>query len=178
MDILTSFDVMGLLLKKEGLRCVLIGGFAVNFYRTTRQTADIDFLIAQEDFPRFKSSLENMDFKVVWLDRVFARFHSEAQKHMDIDFMFTSEETLRGILQDAKKVSIAGNEFLVPSLYHLIALKLHSIKHNEKREYKDLMDILNLVKNNQIQASSDSFKELCLKYGTPLLYEKITGWIK
>ena len=29
---------------KEGVPCVLIGGFAVNFHKVTRQTADVDFL--------------------------------------------------------------------------------------------------------------------------------------
>jgi len=30
----------------------LIGGFAVNYYKVARYTADVDFLIAEEDFEK------------------------------------------------------------------------------------------------------------------------------
>ena len=33
--------------ESEGVSCVLIGGFAINHYRVTRQTADVDFLITK-----------------------------------------------------------------------------------------------------------------------------------
>ena len=46
------FHLVSDLAQREGLSCVLIGGFAVNHYKVTRQTADVDFLITKEDFER------------------------------------------------------------------------------------------------------------------------------
>jgi predicted nucleotidyltransferase len=93
---------------------------------------------------------------------------------MDLDFMFVDKETLDKIIQEAKEINIAGQKLLVPSLQHLIALKLHAIKYNPKiREYKDLSDIVELIKVNKINARDAEFKSLCLKYGTEELCHKI-----
>lgn len=41
----TIFHLISEIFKKNNVNSVLIGGFAVNYYKVTRQTADIDFLI-------------------------------------------------------------------------------------------------------------------------------------
>jgi hypothetical protein len=62
----------------------------------------------------------------------------------------------------------------VPCLNHLIALKLHAIKYNPKiREYRDLPDIIELIRINKINTKDVEFKNLCLKYGREELYNKI-----
>ena len=56
----------------------------------------------------------------------------------------------------------------------MIALKLHAIKHNQKiREFKDLPDIVNLIRANKVKYKTAEFRELCLKYGTKEMYDKI-----
>jgi hypothetical protein len=40
----TVFHLISAVSKKTGVFCILIGGFAVNYYKVTRQTADVDFL--------------------------------------------------------------------------------------------------------------------------------------
>jgi predicted nucleotidyltransferase len=93
---------------------------------------------------------------------------------MDIDFMFVDGETLAKIIKDSQKTNIAGCEFMVPSLEHLIALKLHAVKYNPKlRLIKDIPDIINLIRINKMDAKNERFKELCLKYGTQELYQEI-----
>jgi hypothetical protein len=63
---------------------------------------------------------------------------------------------------------------MVPSLSHLIALKLHSIKYNPKlRLTRDLPDIINLIRINELNHKNPDFKELCLKFGTEEIYNKI-----
>ena len=55
-----------------------------------------------------------------------------------------------------------------------LALKLHSIKYNQKiRLIRDLPDIINLVIINKINVKENQFKEMCLKYGTQDIYQKI-----
>jgi hypothetical protein len=49
------FHLMSDLTEKEGVSCILIGGFAVNYYKVTRQTAAVDFLIAKDDFKNIYS---------------------------------------------------------------------------------------------------------------------------
>jgi hypothetical protein len=59
MEKQTGIELFADISKRAGVTCVLIGGFAVNYYNFTRQTADIDFLLTEEDFFKIKKSLED-----------------------------------------------------------------------------------------------------------------------
>jgi hypothetical protein len=170
----TIFHLISALSKKENISCVLIGGFAVNYYKVTRQTADADFLINKEDFDKIVGLLEEAGFKQDYTQETFARLKGNSTYLMDLDFMFVDKETLEKIIKDGKETSIAGQKFIVPSLNHLIALKLHAIKYNPKgREFKDLLDIIELIRVNKVNIKTNEFKNLCLKFGTEELYRKI-----
>ena len=170
----TIFHLISHLSNKSGISCVLIGGFAVNYYKVSRQTADVDFLITREDFNKISKELEKAGFSPDRIEEVFARFKGNNHYLMDIDFMFVDKGTLDKIIKDGKEISIAKQKLIVPSLNTLIALKLHAIKYNPKhREYKDLPDIINLIRTNKIAYKSKGFREICLKYGTEELYKKI-----
>jgi hypothetical protein len=152
----------------------LIGGFAVNYYKVSRQTADVDFLITREDFNKISNELKKSGFTPDRIEEVFARFKGNKHYLMDIGFMFVDRETLDKIIKDGKAISIAKQKFIVPSLNTLIALKLHAIKYNPKlREYKDLPDIISLIRTNKVDYKNKEFREICLKYGTEELYKKI-----
>lgn len=168
------FHLISDISKKTGISCVLIGGFAVNYYKVTRQTADVDFLITKEDFEKVAPLLKKVGYKQDFVQEVFIRLESNRLYLMDIDFMFVDKDTIDKIIKDAKRISIDGQEFTVPSLSNLIALKLHSLKYNLKlRENKDLPDIVDLIRINKIDCKTKEFQELCLKYGTGEIYQKI-----
>ena len=62
----------------------------------------------------------------------------------------------------------------MPSLDSLLALKIHAARHAlPHRRHKDLIDIFALVDANTVDVTSDSFRELCHKYGTAELYADI-----
>lgn len=169
------FHLLSDISKKARISLVLIGGFAVNYYKYTRQTADVDFLITNEDFQKILVLLESAGYRVDYSREVFARLIStKSSLLMDIDFMFVDGETLAKIIKDSQKTSIGGCEFRVPSLEHLIALKLHAVKYNPRpRLTKDIPDIVNLIIINKLNVKSKRFKELCLKYATQDIYQKI-----
>lgn len=168
------FHLISSITNQNNTTCVLIGGFAVNYYKVTRQTADLDFLITKEDFEKILGLLGKEGFKKGYTQEVFARLLGPSTYLMDLDFMFVDKDTLEKIIKEAKSVTIAGQKFMVPSLKHLIALKLHAIKYNPAiREYKDLSDIIELIKVNKVDVKNSEFKNLCLKYGTEALYNKI-----
>jgi len=175
MNYQSVFHLLSDISKKTGISLVLIGGFAVNYYKYTRQTVDVDFLIKEQDFQKILALLEAAGYKVDDRQEVFTRLISaESPLLMDIDFMFIDEETFAKIIKDSQKTSIAGCEFTVPSLEHLIALKLHAVKYNPKlRLAKDIPDIINLIRINKLDVKSEKFKELCLKYATKDIYQEI-----
>lgn len=170
----TIFHLISSIVDKTKVTCVLIGGFAVNYYKVTRQTVDVDFLITKEDFEKILGLLEKEGFKKDYTQQVFVRLTADKSYLMDLDFMFVDKDTLDKIVKEAKETSIAGQKFIVPALNHLLALKLHAIKYNPKiRENKDLPDIINLIRINKLDVKNNEFRKLCLKYGTEELYRKI-----
>ena len=174
MDDRSVFHIISDVTHEQGVPCVLIGGFAINYYKVTRQTADVDFLITKEDFQKITALLEKAGYKKALVQENFAQFESSRLSLMDVDFMFVEQDTLKQIMKEGQEIKIVGQTFIVPSLYHLVALKLHSIKHNPKiRLTKDFPDIINLIRINGMDSKSGKFKELCLKYGTAELYNKI-----
>ncbi|MBI5872819.1 MAG: nucleotidyltransferase [Candidatus Omnitrophica bacterium] len=176
MSYQSVFDLLSDISKKINIRFVLIGGFALNYYKYARQTLDVDFLITKRDFEKILPFLGSAGYTVESRQDVFVRlvFGKGDFLMMDIDFMFVDEETLGKILEDSPTTEIAGCRLRVPSLENLIAMKLHAIKHNQaQRLAKDISDIINLIKINQIDAKEERFKAVCLKYGTPEIYHKI-----
>jgi len=170
----TIFHLIATVFNKKDITAVLIGGFAINYYKVTRQTADVDFLITKDDFDKISALLEKEGYKKDYSQEVFAKLTNNQHYLMDLDFMFVDLETLDKIVKDAKEVTIAKQKFMVPSLYHLIALKLHSLKFNLKiRENRDLPDIIELVRINKVNVKDREFKEICLKFGTKELYNRI-----
>ena len=168
------FHLISELTKKEGVSCILIGGFAVNYYKVTRQTADVDFLVTKEGFEKIFHSLKRAGYKKGLEQENFAQLKSTKVSLMDVDFMFVDQQTLAKILKESCKIKIAKQDFFVPSLDHLIALKLHSIKYNSSiRLTRDLPDIINLIRINEVEFKNSKFKGLCLKYGTEEIYQKI-----
>ena len=174
----TIFHLISAILQDEGVPCVLIGGFAVNYYKVTRQTADIDFLITESDFKKISNLLEKEGYKEEYKQKAFTRLTTNSDYLLDLDFIFVDRETLSKIINKGSEIKIAEQKFIVPSLNHLIALKLHSIKNNPKlRMSKDLPDIIELIKINKVDAKNKDFKDLCIKYGTQELYNEILNGI-
>ena len=179
MDDRSVFHLISDLTHQEGVPCILIGGFAVNHYNVSRQTADIDFLITKEDFGRILNFLERAGYKKDSVQENFVQLKSNRVSLLDIDFMFVDADTLKKIMKEGEPLKIAGQKFVVPSLNHLIALKLHSIKNNPKlRLSKDFPDIISLIQINKVDIQGLPFKELCQKYSTQEIYDRILELVK
>ena len=99
---------------------------------------------------------------------------SNKKELIDIDFMIVDDLTREKIIKDGKTIEVVGEKLIIPSLNHLIALKLHAIKNNQKnRIWKDLPDIIRLIQMNNIDCKNEAFKEICLKYGNHEIYKII-----
>jgi len=68
-----------------------------------------------------------------------------------------------------------GAKLKIPALEHLLALKLHALKHGHIERYsKDLMDVEGMVRANSIDMTSEKIRQIFLRYGTMKLYEQIS----
>ena len=167
--------------QKEMVPFVLVGGFAVNQYKFSRRTIDIDFMTTEEGYEKVRPSLEQKGYKEFRRTRLFVRLREEAVGAIDVDILFVDENTLGGVLKEGKETEILGTRFIVPSLHHLIAMKLHAMKYDQgNRDFRDLRDIAELIKINRVDVTTNDFRNLCLKFGTEKVYQKILeaakGW--
>lgn len=170
------FDLVADTFKQSNTAGILIGGFAINYHKVTRQTVDVDFLITKDNYEKIIDALLAAGYRKDRVGEVFVRLTSNELQFMDLDFMFVDEETFSKVLKDGIRIKISDYEFIVPSLMHLIALKLHAIKCNPQlRTIKDLPDIISLIKINKVDPTAKEFKEICLRYGTEDIYGKIIG---
>ncbi len=167
------FELMGQEFPKKKIPFLLIGGFALHFYGINRQTFNVDFMIHDKQFEAVKTILEQ-EYYCEYKDSLFYRFQPKINKeNLSLNFLFVDKKTLRGLLEKGKKVILSNQEVVVPHLLHLIALKIHAIQQNSKREYKDLLDIMELMRKNKLAPDHKEVRALFEKYGKPALFKKV-----
>ena len=175
MNYAQAFELITKKFGQAGIRYVLIGGFAVNYYKVLRATADVDLMLAADDLDKAARILEDAGYQRKNSTKAFAQFQSRDIRAIDIDLILVDRKTLDGVLEEAVEAEIAGWTMYLPSLMHLMVLKIHAMKNNPKgRSLRDLADVIDLLKTHGINPQEASFRTLCLEYGTEEIYRSIT----
>jgi predicted nucleotidyltransferase len=161
--------------KKKGLEFILIGGHAINAMGDRRQTRDIDLVICESDSNQWKELLLALGYEELNFSDAFLQFNPTDVAQWPVDIILVNKETYNGLRDQAKAMNIGGQyDVLIPAVEHLIAMKLHTLKQgNQERKLRDLLDVITLVRHNQMDVHSDNFKQLCEIYATPEIYEEI-----
>jgi hypothetical protein len=153
---------------------LVIGGYAVNAHGYSRQTLDLDILIAtiQRDF--WKNLILVNDYNISAEREAFMQFSPATRDQMPLDVMVVNDQTFSGMHAEAVSGSLGGVEVKHPSLRHLLALKLHVLKQAlPHRELRDLYDVIQLAHINKLDAAGDDFRRLCERYGNSKIHETI-----
>ncbi|MCZ6625611.1 MAG: nucleotidyltransferase [Deltaproteobacteria bacterium] len=168
-------DILATKAEQNGLQFIVIGGHAVNAYGERRQTGDLDILVREDDRHLWESFLTSMGYILFHRHKVFLQFRPPDLEVWPIDIMLVDDRTFEGLFAESEEVNFGGTTNVrIPSIEHLIALKLNVLKQVGKaRELKDLADIVALVKIGRLDVKDHKFKLLCKKYGTINIYEKI-----
>lgn len=152
---------------------LVIGGHAVIAHGYARNTIDVDLLVCTTDRDAWLSALAGLDYRPRHLHENFAQLSSEGGA-IDLDLMFVKEATFTQMHAASMEVSFGPTAARVPSLEHLVALKLHVLKQGlEHRTIGDLDDVINLAIANRVDLHDPKWQELFARYGTPEIYEKV-----
>lgn len=158
--------------RSEKLPFIVIGGYAVIAWGVPRQTIDLDLLVAKDAQEAWKTALCARGFQLESEQAAFTQFHSQAFGR--IDLMHVQLATFEKMHGASELKALNGTAVRVASIPHLIALKLHALKHGEsERKFKDFTDVLRLVHIAGMNVRGEEFKALCEKHGTEQLYEEI-----
>lgn len=155
-------------------RFLLIGGHALNVHGISRSTGDLDLMVRAQDAPFWRELLIRLGYDIFHESSAFIQSKSAAIAAWPIDLIVVNDETMEKALRDAITTEVMGPRVEVASLGSLIAMKLHALKFvDSARALKDQSDLLALLGLAGITVDSESFRQLCLKYGTIGIYERL-----
>lgn len=159
-------------LPTAGVRLLLIGGFAVNYYGYTRNTLDIDFMIASDQMDTVRDIMRDAGYtNVSILENVV--FFGKPHASWRVDFLRVDAETMRTLDVHAVVASIHGHTLRIPALNDLLAMKLFALAQAfERRVDKDLPDVAYLCVLNNLDLERD-IHPLCRRYGSEDLYRHV-----
>jgi hypothetical protein len=158
--------------RDEALPFLVVGGHAVIAHGHARFTYDLDLLVRRSQRDAWVRKLESLGYTVFREHTTFVQM-APSGGGTELDLMLVTDETFAGLWAAACSILIAGVEAKMPSLKHLIALKLHVLKQGlAHRTVKDLDDVIMLVLKNGLDIRTDECRNLFLRYGTADVYEK------
>jgi hypothetical protein len=164
--------LLGSLVAVPRLPFLVIGGYAVAAHGYPRLTYDLDMMIARSTAEEWKTLLAGQGFRVLAEQTTFVQFARDGDE-LGLDLMLVSDETFRGLMVDSQPIRFGATEARVPSLDHLLALKLHVLKQDLRhRVAKDLNDVIMLVLKNGLDIRQEKYEKLFLKYGNAELYDQ------
>lgn len=156
------------------LRSLVIGGAAVNAFGHPRLTYDLDLLVRRDDVERWATIMEKLGYKRVPEQITFAQFMPPLGGMPPVDLMLVNDSTFDKMFSSAVTKEMNDVTIKVPAPLHLIALKLHALRHGKlERRAKDLDDTIQLILLNRLDVQGTAFREACERFGTPELYEEI-----
>ncbi len=166
---MSIFEHIAAAAERERLDVLVIGGHAVNAYGYTRTTLDVDFLVAVEAFPGWRTIFESAGYRWAGQTETFARLDPPVTEppSLPVDVMLVSTETFSKLYAGRQLLDFGGTLLPVPKPLNLIALKLHAMRHPERfKKGKDLPDILNLISICKIDPLSGEFLDILSRYAS------------
>jgi hypothetical protein len=165
-------DFITLAFRQPDLRFMVIGGYAVGAWGHVRPTRDTDFLVRDADRPKWKELAAQGGLRLVNEANVFAQFVPVEGEALDL--MLVNDETFEKLWAESIMRDVSGHNVRVPSLDHLIALKVHALKQGlSHRTFKDAEDVEKLARANNLNLAEPRYEEIFLKYGTREIYETL-----
>jgi predicted nucleotidyltransferase len=159
----------------SGLEFLVIGGFAVIFHGYTRDTADLDLLIRRKNRAAWLDIFSKLGYSIKRERESFVQLSPPKQGAWPVDLMQVEDTTFEPMFKTGIEVDMYGTRLKIPTLLHLLALKLHALKHGHpERIHKDLLDVEGLVKVNSVDMKAENIRHIFLKYGSVKLYEQIS----
>ena len=179
MDLISVLNFLIEEFEKQKVNYALIGGLALQSAGVTRATNDIDMLILIDDKDKVKNILNKIDFELRHESADVLNFFGTNIEQGRIDFIIAHRKYARGMLQRAKEFNILGHDKVkVAAIEDQIGMKVQSSSNDKERYFKDMSDILLLIRNNQDKINIGSIREYFKLFKREEDLEKVLSEIK
>jgi hypothetical protein len=162
---------------EKGPAVLLIGGYALQAYGVVRQTLDVDFLVCEGDSPALGRILEGEGYREAARTETFVRYTHSPLYLMDVDLVLVDRQTFDSLIEDSIEFHLGQTRFRVPSLSHLMALKLHAANQRPERVLRDMSDIVALMRANPDVVSEYELQTLCARHGSEGIFTKLKEYL-
>ena len=171
-----QFSELKAFLERNGLSFLVVGGVAVQHYGYSRATMDIDLMmVIPHDFA-FVDKLRADGFTYYSI-AAMAVFGKKPDWSHRVDFIKVDADTFSKLMAESVVVQIHDVEVRMPSLRHLIAMKLHAYRQGGARRIKDFHDIVWLSILNDLDPEGD-LRGPALRYADEKIYREIVAAIE
>ncbi len=140
-DLLRLFD-------EHNVECVLVGGFAVNYYGYVRTTQDIDLLVfpSPANSGRIMAALADFGFGTAGIPQSLFE-HEGSAVHLGtepnrIDLLTSLRGVAnQGVFEAAQRIQLEGVAVKIISLRHLVEAKRNSDRARDRADVEELLKI-------------------------------------
>ena len=132
--------------EEAGLSALVIGGNALIQYGVLRMTRDIDLLIPRSEREGWVELMERLGYGLDNEAGSFLQYVSRVELMPPADLMMVDEGTWEKLLVGKEEMADGGS---LPSVQHLVALKLHALSQDPTRE-RDREDVLALLLEQKV----------------------------
>lgn len=152
---------------RAGLLFLVVGGHAVNAYGYQRTTIDADLVVDADQVPAWRAFWQARGYTCVHATDAFLQFRVLAPAgRFPVDLMLVSTDTFRKLRTERQQRAVGGATLDVPAPMHLVAMKLHALRHRAPAERdKDVQDIVGLVRRCGIDARGVEFRQVMERFG-------------
>jgi hypothetical protein len=170
MDVARVTELIAGFLEEEKAPFALVGGLALHAYGLTRATLDIDWVADIGIQDRLIARMEALGFETLYRSKGFSNHLHPDPAFGRVDFVYVSGNTSRQLFREAKvRLRIGGVEVKVPRPEHLAAMKIHALKNDPGRRFRELADIEQILSLPGIDR--EEIRQYFEKSGLKDLYE-------
>jgi Nucleotidyl transferase AbiEii toxin, Type IV TA system len=133
-----------------GHRLVLAGGLAMQALGSGRATQDLDLVTDTEVREGLVGFMESLGYETLYRSLAFSNHVHRDSRLGRVDFIYVDPHTAQRLIGDARSVEWFGQQVLVPSAEHMIAMKVHAVKNDRTRDLRELADIRFLLERDGV----------------------------
>lgn len=128
-------------LEAAGQPCLVVGGLALQVLGHSRATFDLDVAARTETASAAAELLSKLGYRALYQSSGFANHVHVDPELGRVDFVFVDAPTAQKMFAGAREATLAGHRVRVPKPEHLIAMKVHAMKNDPTRSFKELADV-------------------------------------
>ncbi len=174
MDFAAVLRLVGGFLESRGRRFAVVGGVAMAAWGMPRSTLDLDLIVDGEAQDELVQLLESEGWETLHRSRGYSNhLHSVAERGR-LDVVYVRGDTAAAIFGAVRRVgSPGGVAFDVPRPEHLAAMKIHAMKQDPGRTYRDLADIRHLLSLNGVDR--EEVRDYFTRHGLEARYDELVA---